>query len=283
MKAVLESIQPYVRKRIFIGFLLLSLLVLAGVILAVWYIMFGAGESVLHQVAMVLLVIVSTLLVLLAILGIVGILVSLFYAKQVAIFNAPIRLALSLLFPVVMGLSKLLNVDVDKVKNSFIAVNNQLVCSAHMRLKPEEILLLAPHCIQWTGCPHKITVDIENCHRCGICAVNELVELKEKYGIHVGVATGGTLARKYVKEYRPKAIVAVACERDLTSGIQDSRPLPVLGVINIRPNGPCFNTTLNILAVEEAVCHFMGCEKGGINSGQTKSQGCSSIGSKRSG
>jgi len=29
------------------------------------------------------------------------------------------------------------------------------------------------------------------------------------------MAAGGTLARKYVQEYRPHAIVAIACERDL--------------------------------------------------------------------
>ena len=48
------------------------------------------------------------------------------------------------------------------------------------------------------------------------------------------------MARQMVKEIRPKAIIAVACERDLTSGIQDVFPLPVIGVLNERPFGPMF-------------------------------------------
>ena len=73
----------------------------------------------------------------------------------------------------------------------------------------------------------------------------------------MSMATGGTLARKFVREYRPRAIVAIACERDLTSGIQDSNPIPVLGITNERPFGPCFNTEIRIERVEEALQFFM--------------------------
>jgi len=77
----------------------------------------------------------------------------------------------------------------------------------------------------------------------------------------MAVATGGTLARQMVKQIRPKAIVAVACERDLTSGIQDVFPLPVVGVLNERPFGPCFNTRVDIKRVEAAVLDFLEVEE----------------------
>ena len=51
----------------------------------------------------------------------------------------------------------------------------------------------------------------------------------------------------------PKAIIAVACERDLTSGIQDVFPIPVIAIFNERPFGPCFNTRVSIAKVEEAI------------------------------
>ena len=60
------------------------------------------------------------------------------------------------------------------------------------------------------------------------------------------MATGGTLARQIVKKNRPQAVLAIACERDLMSGIQDVYPLPAVGVLNIRPNGPCYNTRVDI-------------------------------------
>ncbi|MFN3698586.1 MAG: DUF116 domain-containing protein, partial [Dictyoglomus sp.] len=61
------------------------------------------------------------------------------------------------------------------------------------------------------------------------------------------------IARKVVKDIRPDAIVAVACERDLSSGVVDTYPIPVIGILNERPHGPCFNTTVNLKKVEDAV------------------------------
>ncbi|MDK2835430.1 MAG: uncharacterized protein PWP21_207, partial [Thermosediminibacterales bacterium] len=65
------------------------------------------------------------------------------------------------------------------------------------------------------------------------------------------------LARKYVNEFKPDAIVAIACERDLSSGIQDTYPIPVLGVLNKRPEGPCMNTRVDLEKVEAAINYFL--------------------------
>ncbi|MBC7075448.1 MAG: DUF116 domain-containing protein, partial [Syntrophomonadaceae bacterium] len=51
----------------------------------------------------------------------------------------------------------------------------------------------------------------------------------------------------------PRGVVAVACERDLSAGIHDMGVLPVIGVLNCRPNGPCINTDVDVEAVEEAL------------------------------
>lgn len=67
------------------------------------------------------------------------------------------------------------------------------------------------------------------------------------------------IARRIVVQTRPRCIVAVACERDLTSGIQDSYPLPVFGVLNQRPCGPCLDTLVPLGALEEAIRLFLGC------------------------
>jgi hypothetical protein len=74
----------------------------------------------------------------------------------------------------------------------------------------------------------------------------------------MAVATGGTIARRIVKEQRPRLIIAVACERDLASGIQDAYPLSVYGILNERPNGPCMDTTLCLRHMEEALRRFAG-------------------------
>ena len=70
-------------------------------------------------------------------------------------------------------------------------------------------------------------------------------------------APGGTVARKIIRETRPRAIVAVACERDLISGIQDIAPkIPVIGIPNIWPDGPCKITRIDILEFRSALDFF---------------------------
>ena len=115
-------------------------------------------------------------------------------------------------------------------------------------------MILLPHCLQNSDCPHKITIKVDNCKRCGKCDITEILELAERYRAQVRVATGGTLARKYIKEIKPQAVVAVACERDLSLGIRDiSGNIPVLGVLNSCPQGPCINTTVDLIKMEQAI------------------------------
>ena len=76
----------------------------------------------------------------------------------------------------------------------------------------------------------------------------------------MSVATGGTLARRIVVEKKPDVIIGVACERDLSSGIQDSYPIPVYGILNRRPFGPCYDTDVDLDLVERGLITFLGQE-----------------------
>jgi len=156
---------------------------------------------------------------------------------------------------ILMG--RLVGVSKEKVQQSFVELNNHLVRSNHHRTRPNKLLILLPHCIQEFDCQIKITGNIKNCKGCGKCEIKELIELSDQYQVNIAVATGGTLARRIIVENRPEAIVAVACELDLTSGIQDSYPIPVIGILNDRPNGPCINTKVDIEKVRDAILDFL--------------------------
>ncbi|KKY02901.1 hypothetical protein VN21_00445, partial [Paraclostridium benzoelyticum] len=146
----------------------------------------------------------------------------------------------------------------DEIRKVYIKLNNNYIYSNRYKIKAEDILILIPHCIQKSECKLKITTNVRNCKSCGLCNVKDLIDLQDKYNVHVFIATGGTLARKKIKETRPKAVVAVACERDLTAGVQDIRQVPVLGVFNKRPNGPCVDTKIDANEVENAIKFFIG-------------------------
>jgi len=135
----------------------------------------------------------------------------------------------------------------DYFSRKFLEINNNYVLKKIKKKINGKILILLPHCIQLYDCEYKITSDINNCRVCGKCVVYNFVDIQNKYqGIEIKIATGGTLARKYVKDLRPDLIIAVACKRDLISGIRDAEPFLVYGVFNKIKNESCINTTVAI-------------------------------------
>ncbi len=168
---------------------------------------------------------------------------------------------LRLLYPALMGAGTILRGSRERIQLSVIRMNNRLVMAEWKDKKPvrgTKVLLLLPHCLQVSECDVRITHRIQNCKRCGKCLIRDLIEMAEDIGLELFVATGGTIARKVVQDVKPDAIVAVACERDLSSGIVDTYPLPVLGVANERPYGPCLNTRVDLSRVKWAVEYFAG-------------------------
>jgi hypothetical protein len=164
---------------------------------------------------------------------------------------------------ILMG--KVVGISKERVRQSFIELNNHLIRSNSHRVRPDKLLILLPHCIQNFDCEIKITGNIRNCRGCGKCEIKDLIDLSDQYHLKIAVATGGTLARRIVLENRPEAIVAVACEVDLTTGIQDAYPIPVIGILNERPNGPCINTKADIEKVRRAIVDFV---EGPMSSGR---------------
>ncbi|MCK5787016.1 MAG: DUF116 domain-containing protein [Candidatus Sabulitectum sp.] len=120
------------------------------------------------------------------------------------------------------------------------------------------ILLLLPHCLQRHECQRRITFDPYNCVRCGQCPVGALLDLADRTGVKIAIATGGTLARRHIIELKPLAVVAVACPRDLGQGMLDAHPVPVAGVENQRPAGDCLDTTVDIITVEKTIGRLTG-------------------------
>jgi len=189
-----------------------------------------------------------------------GLLIAVFALGRDLFFSRKLRsFAIKLLLPILIGVGRLAGFRREQVQHAFVAVNNELVLAQCRNGKiPRSILLLMPHCLQDKDCSVKITHRVENCKRCGKCSIKDLLELAEKYGAHIAVATGGTIARRIVIDTRPDLIIAVACERDLTSGIQDTTPLPVYGIFNQRPFGPCINTQVALDRVESVLKSVMG-------------------------
>jgi hypothetical protein len=253
-----NSASPNTKKRIFIGllgltFALIMLLTLAGG----WIATIGLRNI---SPSLPLIAQALTALIFIFLSGIIFTLVFAVIFEKELPFSQRVRgLGIKLFLPLMEILGpRLLKISKESIRNSFIEINNRLLVSSHrQRIAPERLLLLLPHCLQQSECQRRITTSIDNCKECGGCDIADLVKLARTYRVRIAVATGGTLARKIVRDHRPELIVAVACERDLTSGIHDTFPLPVYGILNRRPEGPCWNTRVDIARVEKTLQIFL--------------------------
>lgn len=163
-------------------------------------------------------------------------------------------IVLRVFYPFLMLLGAFFKSKKEGFQRVVIDLNNRLVRGERPRTK--KILLLLPHCLQTHECTIRLTHNIYNCERCGRCEIRDLIEIADDNRLNLFVATGGTIARKIVMEVRPEAIVAVACERDLSGGLVDTYPIPIIGISNERPYGPCFNTHVDLEKVREAINFF---------------------------
>ena len=242
-------------------YLILSSITCALITAIIGFLMYvlEPGLTQLHPIAPIIITIVFSVCI-----GVIWLLcLSLIIASFGIIRLHPIVLRLANqfiygLFPLSLLIGKVRGVTKDQLRQSMIDLINHLVMLDMYTVDPKRILLLTPHCLQESSCVHKVTHDVYNCKQCGRCQVGNLLQVAKDYGCQFIVVTGGTLARMKVKEARPKAIVAIACERDLASGMADVFPIPVIGVLNERPNGPCCNTTVDSERVRAVVEQLIG-------------------------
>ncbi len=248
------QIKP--QKRIFVGLLVFTCVILLVLIFLLWYVPMVGLRNIHHSLPLVFTLALG-LLVFLMIFGGLLLVFTIVRGKDIFLSQKLRGLVAKVLFPLMILMGKVAGISKERVRQSFIELNNHLIRSNGHRLRPERILILLPHCIQDFDCEIKITGNIRNCRGCGKCEIKDLIELSDQYHLKIAVATGGTLARRIVLENRPEAIVAVACEMDLTTGIQDAYPIPVIGILNERPNGPCINTKADINKVRRAILDFV--------------------------
>jgi uncharacterized protein len=128
----------------------------------------------------------------------------------------------------------------DWVEHAAIDVYNALAERRHRQVQKGELLVLIPRCLS------KETLD-------GVLAI------AGRYEVPVFVATRGQLARRVIRERRPRAVVAVACERDMMTGLRDvAGKLPVLGLTMQLPNGPCRDAVLDLDVMDRWVRSLVG-------------------------
>jgi hypothetical protein len=142
---------------------------------------------------------------------------------------------INFLLGLTLKVGKILGISEDRLVNSFFKIHNLIMRFRKIRIKPQELMVLLPRCLKKDY-------------------FQSLRRLKKKYNFQMFTVGGGTQARLKIRSVMPRVIIAIACERDLLSGFIEVNPkIPVIGLSNSRPEGPCQNTEVDLGQIETAI------------------------------
>ena len=101
---------------------------------------------------------------------------------------------LKVVSPLLMLLGSLIPSRKEALQAFVIRLNNRLVL--RLGIRTSRLLLLMPHCLQVDKCAIRLTHNVRNCKQCGKCGMKGLIEVSDRTGIELFVASGGNLARR---------------------------------------------------------------------------------------
>lgn len=143
------------------------------------------------------------------------------------------------------------------MSRALISLSNFASRLRRKRVRPEEVLLLFASCLQKSDCTCNVRESLEHCARCGGCPVGPMLDLADELGVRAFIATGGRRAAEMARSQEIKAVVAVACCKELAEGLRATFPKPTLLLELDAPHGPCKDTQIDVSAVREAIMYFI--------------------------
>jgi len=226
-------------KRIFMG-VLLSTIFMAGIVsFIIWYLI-TPRLSQFHPYLPLAVGIVAIFAWMVLATWFILMVLCIWTEKDIFMKLGGKEFSITFLIPLVLKFGLKLGISRDRMSNSFVKVSNTLIRTTARRVKPEKLLILLPRCLK-NSLRERIT------------------DFSRQLKVPVYTVAGGERARQVVYQINPMAIIGVACERDLLSGIQDViKKIPVIGIPNVRPEGPCKNTIIDFSEFERAVQTFLG-------------------------
>ena len=118
-----------------------------------------------------------------------------------------------------------------------------------------ERILLLPHCLRKEGCPTKTSSEwgmiCQKCENCDNCKICELVDFTCGLEIGAFVAPGGSLAQRIVERIKPKAILAVACPKELSENVPIARQMGMIVIAVPLMRDGCVETDVDVKQVKD--------------------------------
>ncbi len=167
------------------------------------------------------------------------------------------RIALSepspMIFEKIERLAIKLGMDEKELMKLYIDVKNKLHKDKFVKTDFSNRILLLPQCLRSRSCEAELTEYGYECSDCGKCRIPEIKKIAEDLGYKVFILPGGRIVEKIIKTFKPKAVLGVACLKELVLGSVacEKAGIPAQGVALLRDG--CVETDVKLTEVFKAL------------------------------
>jgi hypothetical protein len=133
-----------------------------------------------------------------------------------------------------------------------VKVLNHVYRNRYAAIPTSERMVIMPQCLRDLECPAHLDPKVGlACKRCGRCVIDRVRRLEGTDRIYI--SPGGTFSVRILESEQPRAVLGVACPRDLFEGMAvcHSLGIPVRGVSLLRYG--CVATDVDFDEVREAL------------------------------
>ncbi|MFH1055038.1 MAG: DUF116 domain-containing protein [Candidatus Altiarchaeota archaeon] len=189
-----------------------------------------------------------------ALLVVVGVALAIIFLKTRQIIIPTITsFILNLVEAPTTYLLRLFGVEEDVVGKMVIAVHNILYKERFEKTPYNDRAMFLPQCLRSPNCQAPLTPEGIKCLNCGRCGIGAVKEEAESLGYKFFIAPGGSLIKRMVKKYKPKAIIGVGCNMEVKEGVDkmNSYRLPAQGVVLERDG--CVDTRVDVIKLMDRI------------------------------
>jgi hypothetical protein len=140
----------------------------------------------------------------------------------------------------------------DNIDSLYIELKNEIHKNSFSKAPAKHKLVFLPQCLRKSSrCKARLGEEGYECVACSKdCKASKVKKLGEAAGYRVFIVPGGSMVGKIVTKYRPKAVVGVACVKELVMALEELR-VPTHAVQLLRDG--CVETDVDIDKVRAAL------------------------------
>jgi hypothetical protein len=138
------------------------------------------------------------------------------------------------------------------IQYTHVELRNTIYEPEFKKIPYNERILFLPHCPRHKSCLATNNGDGYECKHCGACDITKAIKLAEGLGYKkVFIVPGGSMVKKLVEKYNPKAAVGVCCFHEAVISFDMLKKTKVIPQVVLLLKDGCKDTKINLDLLEE--------------------------------